>query len=274
GRELGRRISFGGDAPGIVQRVYYMNTREITGIPFGSDAEIPFRIRDEKRNLDIDCTLLASGMYSFRICDPAKIYKQLIGNIEHVYSVHYLVSQMNSEVNMIIMKSLGAFSEESFRPSDIGNIMEELVETVKESANEKLRELRGIELVSLGFSLLRLTETDTGLIRELQKESAATDPAMAAAILNSAQAEALTIAAENPAGAGTGMIGMAVAEGNSTGAGTGMMGVAAAEGMSGDTVISDSQPEEIRPKTKVNFCPECGVKVSGGKFCRECGYKF
>ncbi len=88
GKELGRRISFGGDAPALIQRIYYLNTKEIPGNAFGG--EIPFRICDPNLGLDIDCKLVVSGLFSFMICDPEKIYKHLIGNVEHSYSVSYL----------------------------------------------------------------------------------------------------------------------------------------------------------------------------------------
>ncbi|MCR5596195.1 MAG: SPFH domain-containing protein [Lachnospiraceae bacterium] len=240
GREVGRRISFGGEVAGVVQRVYYMNLKEIPGVPFGNGTQIPFRIHDEDRNLDIDCSLVVSGLYSFRICDPAKIYKQLIGNVDHDYKVSYLISQMNSEVNTCIMTALGGFSNESFRTSELGNIIYDIEAKVKDAANAKLRELRGIEILSLGFSSFNITENDTGIIREIQKASAATNPEMAAAILTSASAEAMAVAAANPSGSGVGLMGMSMAGADA----------------------------------KVNFCPECGAKVTGGKFCRECGYKF
>ncbi len=145
GKELGRRISFGGDAPAVKQRVYYMNTKEIPGNECG--LSIPFRIHDPNLKLDVDCKLEVSGLFSFRICDPEKIYRQLIG-----------------------------------------------------------RELRGIELVSLGFDRFCLSYEDMHMIGELQRNAVLTNMEMAAATLAGAQAQAMKDAAANPtAGAWLGL---------------------------------------------------------------------
>ncbi|MBO4901325.1 MAG: SPFH domain-containing protein [Lachnospiraceae bacterium] len=195
GKELGRRISFGGDAPALKQRVYYMNTKEIPGNSFGGS--IPFRIADPNLGLDIDCKLVVSGLFSFRICDPEKIYKQLIGNVEHVYSVSYLISQMRTEVNGVLMSSFKNVTEMPLRPYAISTIIPEIEALVKNAANEKLRELRGIELVSLGFDRFSLTGEDMQIIGELQRNAVLQNMEMAAATLVNAQAEAMQAAANN-----------------------------------------------------------------------------
>lgn len=170
GNEIGRRVSFGGDVPGIIQRVYYINTKIIPGIEFGNGKGIPFRIVDEARGLDIDCTLVAYGVYAFRVCDPEKIYKQMMGNVSKDYRTSFLVSQMRSEVDTILMTALGSLGV-PVRPGRIGEILPEIEIRVKRAANEALREARGIEMVSLAFTRFTLTENDSGLIREIQRNA-------------------------------------------------------------------------------------------------------
>jgi len=204
GKELGRRISFGGDAPAVKQRVYYMNTKEIPGNECG--LSIPFRIHDPNLKLDVDCKLEVSGLFSFRICDPEKIYRQLIGNVEHVYRVSYLISQMRTELNGILMSSFQQVLETPIRPYAISTILPEIEALVKNTASEKLRELRGIELVSLGFDRFCLSDEDMHMIGELQRNAVLTNMEMAAATLAGAQAQAMKDAAANPtAGAWLGL---------------------------------------------------------------------
>ncbi len=204
GKELGRRISFGGDAPAITHRVYYLNTKEIPGNDF--DGNIPFRIQDQNIGLDMDCKLVVSGLYSFRIVDPEKIYKQLIGNVDHVYRVSYLISQMRTEVNGILMSSFRGVCEASFRPHDLGSLIPEIERSVVEAANLKLRELRGIEIVSLAFDRFSLMDEDMRAISELQRNAVLMNLNMAAATLTDAQARAMQSAAGNPsAGAWLGL---------------------------------------------------------------------
>ena len=64
-REVCRRIAFGGgDIQPTVYRVYYMNTKEITGLSFQTREPVPFRVRDEKTGLDLDSGLRLSGCFS------------------------------------------------------------------------------------------------------------------------------------------------------------------------------------------------------------------
>ena len=78
------------------------------------------------------------------------------------------------------------------------------------------------------------------------------DPAMQAAVLASAQTEALKLAAEN-----------------STGAGIALAAVATAENAAPEAA---AQAEQAVQKARPKFCTECGAKLEGGKFCRECGH--
>ena len=169
----------------------------ITGNPFGNGMEIPVRVYDASRGLDIDCSLIMSGLYSFRICDPEKIYKQVIGNVKHVYMVSYLAAQMKADVDSTLLSAAGTICTEGFRPSQLGSFIPEIQARVVEEANEKLREMRGIEIVSLAFDSFRLTDADTGIIKTIQLASVAADPVMAAAMLTNAQASAMVDAAGN-----------------------------------------------------------------------------
>lgn len=200
GKELARRISFGGDAPGVTQRVYYLNTKVIPGNRFGNGMEVPVRVYDAERGIDIDCNLVMSGLYSFRICDPAKIYKKVIGNVKHVYLVSYLAEQMKADVDSTLLTVCGEICLGGYRPYQFSSFIPEVQTKVVEAANEKLRELLGIEIVSMAFDYFRLKDADTGIIRDIQLASVAKDPTMAAAILTDAQASAMRDAAANTLG--------------------------------------------------------------------------
>lgn len=195
GKELSRRISFGGDAPAIVHRVYYLNTKEIPGNAFGGS--IPFRIVDPRMGLDMDCKLEVSGLFSFRIHDPEKIYKQLIGNVEHVYRVSYLISQMKSEVNGVLLSAFKDALNIPMRPYELGNLIPQIEAAVMEAGNRKLQELRGIELLSLSFDHFSLTDKDMRFIGEMQRNALLDHLEMAAATLILAQANAMESAAGN-----------------------------------------------------------------------------
>ena len=253
GSEIGRRITFGGDIPAKVQKVYYLNTKEITGNEFENKKGIPFRIQDERSGVDIDCTLTMSGIYSFRIFDPKIIYRKMIGNVKQVYTVSYLKSVVDPEVNNAITQAVGDLGNdpnEKLRASQLPSLLPQLTQMVKDRVNERIRASRGIELVSLGFSTFTLTENDTGTIREMQFAAALTDPQLRTANLAGATAEAMKDAACNPAGGGT----------------IGLFALNASQ----NTAIPAENTQAVK---KYNFCPECGSKIQGGRFCRECGFK-
>ena len=50
--ELGKRFSFGGQA-GSDQRIYYINTRELTGNKYGTPNPVPFRVVDQRAGIEI-----------------------------------------------------------------------------------------------------------------------------------------------------------------------------------------------------------------------------
>ena len=86
-REVGKRVAFGGgDIQPTVYRVYYMNVKEITGNPFRTPEPIPFRVRDRESTIDLDSDVLLGGLFSYRVSDPVKLYKTIIGNVKGRFS--------------------------------------------------------------------------------------------------------------------------------------------------------------------------------------------
>ena len=56
-QQVGKRFTFGGE-PGKDQRVYYFNTKEITGNKFGTSSPVPFRVTiDESMNYKLSVDL-------------------------------------------------------------------------------------------------------------------------------------------------------------------------------------------------------------------------
>lgn len=195
GKEIIKRIGFGGDVPPITHRVYYINMKEIPGNSFAISS--PFKFTDDNLGLDMEGTLEASGLYSFRISDPEKIYKVLIGNVERNYKVSQFISQLQSEINSSFFKAVSIFSERGLRPSEIDGIVDEMSKKMVDFANESLKELRGIEIVSIGYDYFRLSDADANIIKNLQVLGKSTDTGHAAGMLTGATADAMRMASKN-----------------------------------------------------------------------------
>ena len=93
---IGKRFAFGGDA-GKDQRVYYFNTKELTGNKFGTPNPVPFRVVDSRIGLDLDVSIRCSGVYSYRICDPLLFYANVCGNVEREFTREMIESQLKTE---------------------------------------------------------------------------------------------------------------------------------------------------------------------------------
>lgn len=197
-REVGRRIAFGGgDIQPTVYRVYYMNTKEITGLRFRTPEAVPFRVRDGKTGLDLDSALGLGGCFSYRVADPVKLYKTVIGNVAGRFTREELAAHMRTSLLQSLQPALARLSELGLRPHEIPAHVPELCEALREKMNDGWCGEHGLELASIALD--SCVPTDGALVQSAQEAQMLTDPAMAAAVLTQAAAEALPAAAANGA---------------------------------------------------------------------------
>lgn len=193
-REVGERVAFGGgDVQPTVYRVYYMNTREITGLPFRTLEPVPFRVRDEKTGLDLDSALELRGRFSYRVADPVKLYKAVIGNVTGCFTREDLAAHLRASLLQGLQPALAELSGLGLRPSGIPERVPELCEALRERMNAGWCGEHGLELA--GLALDSCVITDGELVQSAQEAAVLTDPAMAAATLTQAAAEAMQAAA-------------------------------------------------------------------------------
>ena len=261
--EIGKRFSFGGVA-GKDQRVYYFNTKEIVGNKYGTPNPVPFRITDKNIGLDIDVGVRCFGEYSYRICNPILFYTNICGNVSDAYSKHNLDGQLRAELLTALQPAFAAISEKGIRYSALPGHANAICDALNEALAPKWRDLRGIEIVSFGVSSATISEDDEKMIKELQRTAALKDPAIAAAHLAGAQAQAMQAAASNAAGAATGFYAMNMA------AQAGGMNAANLFNLASQQTAAQNQ----QSAAPVNYwtCPSCGTQ-NQGKFCMECGAK-
>ena len=278
-----KRFTFGGEPPKD-QRVYYFNTRELPGYKYGTPNPVPFRVVDKNINLDVDIAIRCFGEYSIRLTNPLLFYTNVCGNISSNYTIDKLEGQMKTELLTALQPAFARISDMGIRYSSLPAHAGELAAALNEELSDKWRDLRGIEIVSLGVSSVKASEEDEAMIKELQRNAALRDPGLAAAHLVGAQAAAMQDAAKNEGGAAMAFMGMNMAQqtGGVNAATLYQMGAQQTPAAGPDAWTCPSCGHQASGK----FCPECGAKKPGsgwtcpscgavnkGKFCSECGAK-
>ena len=250
---IGRRFTFGGDTAKD-QRVYFFNTKEIIGNKYGTANPVPFRVVDKNIGLDIDIAIRCYGEYSYKFVDPVLFYKNICGNVETEYRRDEIDSQLKSELMTALQPAFSKISDMGVRYSALPGHAQEIANALNQVLSAQWKELRGIAVSSFGVSSVTASEEDENRIKQLQQAAVLKDPTMAAAVLASAQAQAMQDAAKNENGAFMAFAGMNAA------ANTGGMNAAQLYGMGQQAPAADTW-----------VCPKCNHPGNTGKFCSNCG---
>ena len=289
-RNIGRRFTFGGEAPKD-QRVYYFNTKEILDNKYGTASPVPFRVVDQRAGIDMDVGIKCFGTYSYKITNPLLFYTNVCGNVSEDYKRSQLDSQLKTELLTALQPAFAKISELGIRYSALPGHAMELADALNQILTAKWRDLRGIEVVSCGVSSVTANEEDEKTIKELQRTAAFMDPTRAAAHLVTSQGDAMKMAAANQnAGPAMAFMGMnmagqagganvqnlfqmgqqqaaqAPAQPKAATSATGSWKCACGAENSGKFCVECGKP---RPEAAWK-CPQCGTE-NKGKFCSECG---
>ena len=263
-KNIGKRFTFGGQAPKD-QRVYYFNTREIIGNKYGTPSPVPFRVVDRNIGLDVDISIRCFGEYSYRISNPLLFYTNLCGNMTGEYTRDRIDGQLKTELLTALQPAFAKISDMGVRYSALPGHTMELAQALNDVLSPKWRDLRGLEIVSVGVSSVKASEEDEKMIKELQRNAAFRDPGMAAAHLVGAQAAAMQSAAANQ-NAGPAMAFMGMNMANQAG------GVNAQDLYNMSARRQAQSAPKAAPAANGWTCPSCGAAATG-KFCPECGTK-
>lgn len=255
-KEIAKRIGFGGD-PGKDQRVYFFNKKEIIGNKYGTANPVPFRVVDKNIGLDIDIAIRCFGEYSYKFCDPLMFYANVCGNVEQDYTRDAIDSQLKSELLTALQPAFAKISDMGVRYSALPGHAQEIADALNEVLSEKWGKERGIKIASFGVSSVSASEADEERIKQLQQAAALKDPTMAAAVLASAQAQAMQDAAKNE-NAGPVM------------AFAGMNMATQAGGANINSLFSAGQQQQQQVAPANGWSCACGA-VNTGKFCANCG---
>ena len=182
-KNIGKRFTFGGETP-KEQRVYYFNTKEITGNKYGTPSPVPFRVVDERAGIDLDIGIRCFGAYSYRITNPLLFYTNVCGNVSEDYTRDKIDDQLKSELLTALQPAFARVGETGVRYSGLTAHTKEISKALNDELSAEWKDVRGLEIVSFGVSSVKASEEDEQMIKEMQREAAYMDPTRAAGVLS------------------------------------------------------------------------------------------
>ena len=186
--DVKERIAFGGSVQPVRHRVYVVNTKECHGNRFDTPAPVPVRITDSVTGMDIDLSVSAGGMYAYRVTDPAALY-HAVGNIEGRCDRSYLKPQLDAELLSALAPAIAAIVKDGVRPYALPGYAGTLGAAVTDAVKEPFLKRFGITLLSIAFD--KLVVEEAWMVQNGQRAAILKDPAMAAATMIDATAQAL-----------------------------------------------------------------------------------
>ena len=281
-QNIGKRFTFGGEAPKD-QRIYYFNTKELTGNKYGTPSPVPFRVVDQRAGIDIDIGIRCFGEYSYHIANPLLFYTNVCGNVTEDYTRDTLDGQLKSELLTALQPAFARISDMGIRYSSLPGHTREIAAALNEELSAQWRDRRGLEIVAFGVSSVKANEEDEQMIKEMQRNAAfmdtATGPAMAFMGMGMAgqmgginaqnlyamgQQQVAQQAAQQPAAAP-----QPAPQPAAPAAAPAANGWTCACGQTGNTGKFCGSCGQPKPADESWTCA-CGA-VNKGKFCAECG---
>lgn len=296
---VGKRFTYGGDTAKD-QRVYYINTKELGEILFGTATPVPFRVVvDESLGYKLSVDIRCNGLFTYKICDPLLFYTNVCGNVVDTYESDEIAARLKGELMSSLQPALAKLSAQKIQYYEIPAHTQEVSDALNEVLSSSWRQKRGIEVFSVNINSLSIPDDQRKKLTEWEENAMTTNPNTAAARLVGGQIDAMKAAAANGSGAMTGFMGMGMAMNAAGGANAQnlfAMGQQQAQpmqsaGQQTQNPIPKMQPEDTWICTKCGtrangkFCPECGSpkpadgwicscgSVNKGKFCTNCGAK-
>ena len=196
---VAKRFTYGGDT-GKDQRVYYINTKELGEILYGTATPIPFRVVvSEERGYKLSVNLRCNGSFTCRICDPLLFYTNVCSNVSTQYDASEIAPRLKSELMNALQPALATLSANKVQYYEIPAHTLEISEALNEQLSNVWRKKRGIEVFSFNINSLSIPEEQQKKITEWEENAMTTDPTTAAARLVGGQIDAMKTA-YGPAG--------------------------------------------------------------------------
>lgn len=263
-KESFNRVRFGGTPP-HAQRVFYINLQEIKGIKFGTTN--PVNYFDSFYNSEL--FLRAFGTYSIKVVDPIKFYSEAIPKDSDHVDISDINEQYLSEFLGALQAAINQLSADGVRISHVTSKNMELSRYMAQILDDDWKDLRGMEVVSVGLAGISYSEESQKLINMRNQGAMLGDPNVREGYVQGAVARGMEAAGSNSAGSMAGFMGM----GFGMNAGGGFVGAASqANQAQRQAATRPVEPSPAAPETASDdWTCSCGAQNHGGKFCPNCG---
>ena len=257
-----KRIKFGGQTS-QKQNVYFVNLQEIKGLKFGT--RNPVNYFDNFYNAEL--FLRAHGTYSVKITDPLRFYAEAVPKNRSVVRLSDINEQYLFEFLEALQSAIGQMSVDGIRISHIQSKGRELGRYMAQILDEDWKQMRGMEIQSVGIASISYDETSQKLINMRNQGAMLSDPTIREGYVQGAIANGIEAAGSNSAGAAAAFMGMGVGM-NAAGS---FMNTASANNMAQMQMQMQQQMAQAQSAAPASgWTCECGA-VNTGKFCGECG---
>ena len=285
------RIKYGGETPRS-QKVYFINLQEIKGLKFGT--KNPVNYFDSFYNAEL--FLRTHGTYSIKITDPLRFYEEVVPRNVDQLDITSVNAQFLDEFLEALQSSINQMSADGVRISLVTSKARELGKYMAATLDEEWKQMRGIEIQSVGIASISYDEESTKLIHMRNQGAMLGDPSVREGYVQGAVARGLEAAGSNAAGSMAGFMGM----GMGMNAGGGFMGAASNANMQqmqmaqNQAAMQQSQAAMAQSRAAVqqnqtamqqnqaaaapqngqpgSWTCACGA-VNTGNFCPNCGAK-
>ena len=278
-KEMWKRFTYGG---GVAkeQAVFFMNAKEIIDNKFGTPAPVPFQdwshaIPNQMTGamnplrVEVKCF----GKYTFKISDPSTFMSRIAGTADE-YRKEDLCEQMRSEVIGAFQNVLNELGNSTHKVPvlELPSATDEIKATMDEKVFDQPIRDRGISLVGFVVESVTLDEESN---KKIDKYELSANSFMQQGSLVGDYGQAVKDAANNPNGAGVGLMGVGMMNMASNGMINGTaQGAFQNQGYSvAGGVAAAGAPAQDGAQAGAKFCPECGTATGGAKFCPNCGKK-
>ena len=295
-KETFQRLKYGG-IPSSSQKVFYINLQEIKGIKFGT--RTPIQYFDNFYNSEL--FLRAFGSYSIKITNPMLFYFEACPRNATRVEIDQINEQYLDEFMSALQAAINQMSADGTRISYAPSKSVELSKYMAQTLDTDWKEMRGIEVQSVGIASISYDEESQKLINMRNQGAMLSDPSVRQGYVQGAVARGMEAAGSNSAGAAQAFMGMGMgmgAAGNFMGAMT-EANAAQMQQQAAQQQAAAQQPQgTVTPAAATwkcacgaentgKFCTQCGKPkpvadtwtckrgaVNTGKFCPECGYEF